>query len=69
LRVSVAAPPIGGRANAACRRALAEALGVPEVAVEVAAARSRRKRVRVEAEPGALEARLRKLAARGEETG
>lgn len=66
LRVAVAEPPVEGRANEACRRALAEALGVGRSAVHVdPAARSRRKRVRVEGDAAALEAALRRLASPG----
>jgi len=40
---------VEGAANAACRRALAQAYGVPQSAVElIAGARSRRKRFAVE---------------------
>ncbi len=35
LKVKVAAPPEGGRANEAVRRVIAEAVGVPERDVEV----------------------------------
>ncbi|MFP4056986.1 MAG: DUF167 domain-containing protein [Candidatus Brocadiia bacterium] len=48
LRVAVAAPPQGGRANRAVERLLASALGVPRCAVSiVAGARARQKTVRV----------------------
>jgi uncharacterized protein (TIGR00251 family) len=64
LRVHVAAPPADGRANEACCRALAEELGVAASAVALeAGARGRRKRVRVSGEIGAVEQRLRALAA------
>ena len=63
LRVSVAAPPVGGKANAACVQALAEAFGVRRRDVEIhPGARGRRKRVRLSGETRALEARLEKLA-------
>jgi hypothetical protein len=63
LRVAVAEPPVEGRANEACRRALARALGIALGAVEVdPAARSRRKRVRVSGDARSLEAALRRLA-------
>ena len=66
LRVAVAAPPAEGRANEACRRALAEALGVGRDAVLIdLAARSRRKRVRVAGDAGGLEEALRRLASAG----
>jgi uncharacterized protein YggU (UPF0235/DUF167 family) len=66
LRVAVAEPPLQGRANEACRRALAEALGVGRSAVEIdPAARSRRKRVQVAGDPAALEAALERLASSG----
>lgn len=66
LRVAVAEPPVEGRANEACRRALAEALGVGRNAVYVdPAARSRRKRVQVAGEADGLEAALRRLASAG----
>lgn len=65
LRVRISAPPVEGRANAACRDALAEALGVPRSCVELAAdARGRRKRVVVRGDPLDLAARVHKLAAR-----
>ena len=49
LRVRVTAPPIGGRANAALERLLADALGVPKSAVRVVSgARGREKTVAIE---------------------
>lgn len=63
LAVRVTAPPDGGRANEAALRLLARRLGVPvSRLVLVAGAASRWKRVSVEGEPEALEARLRELA-------
>lgn len=60
LKVSVSAPPIEGKANAACRRLLANTLHVPISRVEVVAgANARRKRIRIRgADPEALRARL-----------
>lgn len=67
LRVAVTAPPIGGRANAACVRALADALGVRPSEVEVApGSKSRRKRVRIRGPADELARRLAALASRGE---
>ena len=66
LRVAVAAPPVEGNANAACVRALAEALGVRRSEVELdPRSRGRRKRVQVHGDPDDLAARLRRLAAAG----
>ena len=63
LRVSVKAPPVGGRANAACAQALAGAFGVERCDVEInPGARGRRKRVRLRGETRKLEERLRQLA-------
>jgi uncharacterized protein (TIGR00251 family) len=63
LRVAVKAPPVGGKANAACVEALAEAFGVERRDVEIhSGARARRKRVRVTGETRALEEKLQKLA-------
>ncbi len=64
LRVAVVEPPVGGRANAACAKALARVLGVRGNAVELdPGARGRRKRVEIRGEPDDLELRLRQLAA------
>ena len=63
LRVAVKAPPVGGKANAACVEALAEAFGVERRDVEIhTGARGRRKRVRVTGETRALEEKLQKMA-------
>jgi len=64
LRVAVAAAPVDGLANAACVRALAEALGVKRSDVELdLGSKRRRKRVRLTGESGVLSARLGELAA------
>jgi hypothetical protein len=64
LRVAVTDPPVEGLANAACVRALAEALGVKRSEVELdPKSKGRRKRVRVSGESAALAARLGELAA------
>jgi uncharacterized protein (TIGR00251 family) len=69
LRVAVTAPPIEGQANEACARALARALGVRRAAVRIdPGARGRRKRIQVDGDPEALEARLGGLAGRPETT-
>lgn len=48
LKVRVAAPPVGGRANDACAGLLAELLGVPAAAIElVGGPASRSKRFRI----------------------
>jgi len=66
LRVAVAAPPVGGLANAACVRALAEALGVKRSDIEMGlGSKGRRKRVRVSGRGDLLAARLVELAAAG----
>jgi uncharacterized protein (TIGR00251 family) len=66
LRVAVREAPESGRANAACREALAEAFAVSRARVELAAgARGRRKRVRVAGDPAALERRFEELAKLG----
>ncbi|HVP30537.1 MAG TPA: DUF167 family protein [Myxococcota bacterium] len=65
LRVAVSAPPVEGKANAACAAALAEALDVPRSSVRLdPSARGRRKRVEVEGDAAELERRLRILAER-----
>jgi uncharacterized protein YggU (UPF0235/DUF167 family) len=64
LRVQVAEPPESGRANAACVKAIAEALGVRRGDVSLdPASRQRRKHVVVAGERQALTARLAELAA------
>jgi len=63
LRVTVSAPPVEGKANAACVAAIAQALGVKPALVHIdPASRGRRKRVRVEGAPEALCAFLHTLA-------
>lgn len=65
LRVAVSAPPLEGKANAACVDALAEALGVSRASIALdPAARGRRKRVAVSGDAADLERRLRALAER-----
>jgi uncharacterized protein YggU (UPF0235/DUF167 family) len=55
---------VEGAANAACVKAMARALGVRNRAVELdPGSRSRRKRVKVVGEAGALARRLEQLAA------
>ncbi len=63
MRVSVAAPPVEGAANAACAVALAAALGVRRSDVDLdSGARGRRKKVRVAGDTAMLVRRLRELA-------
>lgn len=58
LRVRLRAPPLDGRANAALRQFLAEALGVPVSSIAVlSGAAGRRKRLRIH---GLGEAEVRK---------
>ncbi len=65
LRVAVSAPPAGGRANAACARAVADALGVRPSDVELdPGSKGRRKRVRIRGPGEELAARLAALACR-----
>jgi uncharacterized protein (TIGR00251 family) len=62
LAVKVAAPPADGQANEAVCRAVAAALGVRPAAVElVRGASSRRKRLRIDGDPAALQARSDEL--------
>jgi uncharacterized protein (TIGR00251 family) len=66
LRVAVQAPPLEGRANAACVDALARAFAVRRSAVALdPAARGRRKRVQISGNPAELSARLVALAGEG----
>lgn len=66
LRVAVQAPPLEGRANAACVAALAQAFAVARGAVALdAGARGRRKRVRIAGPRDALARRLEELAGGG----
>ncbi|MGH0031381.1 MAG: DUF167 domain-containing protein [Myxococcota bacterium] len=66
LRVAVAAAPVDGAANAACREALAGALDLPRRDVHIdPASRHRRKRVEIAGDAAALGARLRALARSG----
>lgn len=66
LRVAVKAPPVEGRANAACAAALAEAFGVRRSAVALdPGARGRRKRVRIAGAVPALARRFEQLADAG----
>ncbi|HEX2062812.1 MAG TPA: DUF167 family protein [Acidimicrobiales bacterium] len=76
LKVRVAAPPEGGRANAACLALLASSVGVPESQLElVSGASSRMKQVRIIGTTGdEVRARLRRVVAaeaspRGNEKG
>jgi uncharacterized protein (TIGR00251 family) len=63
LRVAVAEPPLEGKANAACRKALSAALDCSRAEVEIdPAARSRRKRVHIRGSRGPLKAQLASLA-------
>lgn len=64
LRVAVREPPVAGAANAACARALANALGIAPQAVQLdPGASGRRKRVRIRGDTAKLAQRLRQLAA------
>ena len=66
LRVSVSAPPVEGKANAACVVAISHALGVKRSLVQIdPASKGRRKRVRVEGAPDLLSIRLHTLADAG----
>ena len=63
LRVYVSEPPVEGRANGACQRALCEALGLGgrQVAIDPSS-RGRRKRVQATGDAASLAASLRQLA-------
>ena len=62
LRVRLAAPPVDGQANSELLRWLASELHVPQRAVTLLRGQtSRRKQVRVEASPEAVEAWLRSI--------
>lgn len=64
LRVAVQEPPVDSAANQGCVRALAKVLDVRRSAVDLdPGSTGRRKRVRVEGDPGVLAARLEGLAA------
>ena len=64
LRVAVSAPPVEGKANAACVQLLAKALGEPATHIDLdPGSRGRRKRVAVRGDPEALSERVRALAA------
>ncbi len=62
LRVAVTAPPVEGRANAACVEALAAAFEVRRAAISLApGARGRRKRVEIAGDAANLSSRLAHL--------
>ncbi len=67
LKVRVAAPPEGGRANAACLALLASSVGVAESQLElVSGASSRMKQVRITGTSAdEVRAQLRRLVAAG----
>lgn len=63
LRVAVSAPPVDGRANAACVEVLAASFAVRRAAISLdPGARGRRKRVEIAGDAAALAARLAVLA-------
>lgn len=63
LRVSVAAAPVDGKANAACASALAAATGAKKRDITIhPASKNRRKRVRIVGDPDILAVRLNALA-------
>ena len=63
IKVSVTAPPEGGKANKALIRLLAKQLGVAPGAVTIVAGETqRRKRLRIAGESEALAARLGKIS-------
>ncbi len=66
LRVRVAAPPVGGAANAALVRLLAKALGVPRSAVGIVSGEaSRDKTLEVSGDPAELLKRLGEIGSTG----
>lgn len=68
LRVAVTSPPVEGKANQACVRAVARALGLGRSQVTVdPGSRSRRKRVSISADPTPVLSRLGELARSPEE--
>jgi len=63
LRVAVTAPPLAGKANAACRGAIAEAIECPRGDVYIdPTSKGRRKRVKIDGDPKILAPRLIALA-------
>ncbi len=63
LRVAVKAPPVEGKANAACVRALAASLGLQPSEVDIKpSSKSRRKRVLIHGDPERLGHLLQALA-------
>ena len=63
LRVAVSAAPVEGQANAACRDALANALGCKRIDIEIdPASKGRRKRVKLTGDAGQLRSKLYALA-------
>ena len=63
LRVAVAAAPVDGQANAACRDALAKALGCKRMDIEIdPASKGRRKRVKLAGDAEELRHKLLALA-------
>jgi len=64
LRVAVREPPVEGKANEACAKALAKALGLRREQVQIdPEAKNRRKRVRILGKSSALTTQLEILAA------
>jgi len=66
LRVAVKEPPVEGKANEACAKALAKALGLRRAQIRIdPEAKSKRKRVHILGEPSPLAAQLEILATAG----
>ncbi len=64
LRVAVSEPPVEGRANGACQRAISRALGLRKRHVAIdPSSRGRRKRLQATGDGPALATKLRELAA------